>query len=131
MDIVLCVKNSKWLFRIYFYIGSFILKLVRTFVKTDERLILFVSFGGRHFNDNPKCIYNAMLKDERFKKYKLVWAFKHPERFSLKTPKVNIFSLSYFITALKARCWVTNVAIERGLDFKGKNTFYFQTTHTS
>lgn len=131
MNIVNFVKNNKLSFTIYFFVFSFFVNILKLFIKTDNRLILFVSFGGRYFNDNPKCIYDAMLADQRFKGYKLVWAFLHPEKVELSTPKINIMSLSYIITALKARCWVTNVAIERGLDFKGKNTFYLNTTHTS
>lgn len=72
-----------------------------------------------------------MLKDERYKDYKLVWAFLNPDSIEIKTPKVNITSFRYFITALKASCWVTNAVIERGLNFRGKNTFYLHTTHTT
>ncbi len=131
MDLVYQIKKNKWFFGIYFLIVSCFLKFLKLFVKPDDHLILFVSYGGRYFNDSPKCIYDAMLSDDRFKHYKLVWAFVRPEQYSLKTSVININSFSYLITALKARCWVTNSAIERGLDFKGKNTFYLYTTHTS
>ena len=131
MDLVYHIKKNKLVFGAYFIIVSFLLKFLKLFIKPDDHLILFVSYGGRYFNDSPKCIYDAMLIDDRFKRYKLVWAFVRPEQYPLKTPVININSFSYLITALKARCWVTNSAIERGLDFKGKNTFYLYTTHTS
>ncbi len=110
---------------------SSVINLIRIFIKTDNKLILFVSYGGRHFNDSPKCIYEAMLKDDRYKDYKLVWAFLRPEDVDIETPKIKITSFKYFITALKASCWVTNAVIERGLNFRGKNTFYLHTTHTT
>ena len=131
INIVSIVKNNRIVFFFYYYLVSTILRFIRLFIKTDKKLILFVSYGGRYFNDSPRCIYEAMLKDERYKDYKLVWAFLNPDSIEIKTPKVNITSFRYFITALKASCWVTNAVIERGLNFRGKNTFYLHTTHTT
>ena len=123
MSLVTIVKRNKWIYRAYYYSVSFAVNCISHFVKTDNQLILFVSYGGRYFNDSPKSIYEAMLEDERFKGYKLVWAFINPNSFDISTPKIKINSLTYIITALKARCSVTNVSIERGLNFIGKNTF--------
>ena len=131
MDLVSFVKKNKWLHNAYYISASFLVRFLKVFVKADDRLILFVSFGGRYFNDNPKILYDAMLKDERFKGYKMVWAFLRPDQMQISTPKININSMTYVITALKARCWITNVAIERGLSFTGKKTYYFFTTHTT
>lgn len=131
MSIVSIVKRNKCIYHAYYFLASSLVNFISHFVKTDDKLILFVSYGGRYFNDSPKSIYEAMLEDERFKGYKLVWAFINPNSFDISTPKIRINSLTYIITALKARCWITNVSIERGLNFKGKRTFYFFTTHTS
>ena len=38
-------------------------------------------------------------------------------------------SLVYFIVALKAKYWITNVNIEAGLKFKKKDTVYLNTWH--
>lgn len=124
------VKNNRWIYIIYHYVASAFVNVLRLFVKTDDKLILFVSYGGRHFNDSPKCLYDAMKCDDRYKGYRLVWAFRNTNQFAEVENKVKIDSLSYFLTALKARVWVTNVHIERGLDFTGKHTFYLHTTHT-
>lgn len=124
------VKANRWIYVIYFYVASAFVNILRLFVQTDNKLILFVSYGGRHFNDSPKCLYDAMKCDDRYKGYKLVWAFRNPNQFSEVENKVKIDTLSYFLTALKARVWITNVHIERGLDFAGKHTFYLNTTHT-
>lgn len=130
MDIKNILKKNKWIYSVYFLSMSLIIKVLKLFVRTDDHLILFVSYGGRYFNDNPKIIYDAMMVDDRFKGYKLVWAFTNPNSIKIDTPKIKIDSLRYIIMALKARCWVTNVSIERGLNFRGRNTFYFYTTHT-
>ena len=93
-------------------------------------MILFISFGGRKFDDSPKVIYDQMIADERFNEYRLVWAFNNPEAYELKRGiKVKCDTFSYFKTALKARVWISNSTVERGLEFKGKHTFYFNTWH--
>lgn len=127
------VKKSSKLYSIYYYTVSAAINVIKLFVRTDEKLILFVSYGGRYFNDSPKCIYQAMQEDERFADYKFVWAFRNPKKVELsgKGKKVKIDTLEYYCTALKARVWITNVMIERALNFQGKNTFYLHTTHTT
>ena len=125
------IKGNKLLYTLYYYFFSFTLKIIKLFVRPDDKLILFVSYGGRYFNESPKCMYDTMKTDDRFSDYRLVWAFRNPSLFPEVEDRIKIDSLKYFITALKARCWITNVHIERGLDFKGKNTFYFNTTHTN
>lgn len=129
--IIQFVKNNDLIYNCYYYFMNIVVKLLRLFVKPDGKIILFVSYGGRFFNESPKCIYQGMKSDSRFSDYTLVWAFRTPSNFNCVDNKVKIDSLSYFIIALKARCWITNVHIERGLDFKGKNTFYFNTSHTN
>ena len=123
------IKNNKAIYFLYYYVMSFVINAIKCFVKTDDKLILFVSYGGRHCNDSPKCIYDAMKVDSRFDGYNLVWAFRKPEDFDVPN-KIKIDTLTYYITALKARAWITNVFMERGLNFRGKKTYYLHTTHT-
>ena len=130
MNIIEFVKNNRFVYSAYSFLGGAFINLIKLFVKTDDKLILFVSYGGRHYNDSPKCIYEKMLDDERFKDYRLIWAFRNPSDKPVKEA-IKIDTLKYYITALKARCWVTNVVIERGLNFTGKHTYYFHTTHTT
>lgn len=114
----------------YFYILNFIINFLKLFVKKDDKLILFNSFGGRKYDDSPKEIFENMVSDFRFEDYKFVWAFDNPEKFDVKNAKkIKTDSLVYFITALKARCWITNSSVERGLNFKQKHTYYFNTWH--
>jgi len=102
------------------------------FVKTDTKLIIFSSFGGRKYDDSPKAIYEAMLQDSRFEDYKLMWAFMHPEDYDLpKGEKVRVDTLDYYISLLRARIWVTNSSMTRGLNFSGRNTFQINTWHGS
>lgn len=127
------VKKSSFLYLMYYYIISFVINCIKLFIKTDDKLILFVSYGGRSFSDSPKCLYEAMQNDERYKEYKCVWAFREPEKVEISGngKKIKIDTFNYYITAIKARVWITNVMIERALNFRGKNTFYLHTTHTT
>lgn len=132
LDIRETVKRTKYIYAAYYYTCSFLLKILKVVLRPDDKLVLFVSYGGRNYSDNPKVLYEAMKKDERFKGYRLVWAFRDPKKHSMYIDNcIKIDSLEYFKTALKARCWITNVSIERGLNFKGKKTLYFNTTHTT
>jgi len=125
------LKNNRAFYAAYFYIMSFLVNILKLFVKSDNELILFVSFGGRKAADSPRAMYEYMLEDPRFKNYKLVWGLINPEDFPEIPCKVKIDTFSYFKTALKARCWITNVLVERALNFTGKNTFYLYTGHGS
>ena len=108
---------------------SLTFKVLGFFVKTDENLILF-NAHGRKYNDSPKVIFEHMLKDERFKKYKMIWALDDPEKYSIpRAEKVEMDTLKYFLTALRAKYWVSCVNIERGLHFKKKGTIYLNTWH--
>lgn len=123
------LKRNRLAYKLYYYVLSASINLMKIFVKTDEKLILFVSFGGRRICDSPYAIYEQIRKDKRFHNYKLVWAINDITRYPDIEYKVRIDSLKYFITALKARCWITNVLVERALNFSGKNTFYLYTDH--
>ena len=124
------LKYNKSIYKIYFYIANILLTILKFFVKTDKKLILFNSFAGRNYDDSPKAIFEMIKKDSRFTDYKLVWAFHNPMKFEIEgAKKIKTDSLLYFITALSSRVWVTNSSVERGLDFKGKNTFYLNTWH--
>ena len=39
-------------------------KCLYKFVKVDEKMVIFISFHGRGYSDNPRAIYQEMLKDE-------------------------------------------------------------------
>ena len=129
MDITTKIKRSKLLYYVYYYVMSGLVNLYKLFLKPDGKLMLFVCFGGRHYSDSTRVIYEAMLKDERFKDYIIYWAFKNPEKYPFIPNTVNVNSLKYFNIALRARVWVTNVIVERALNFKGINTYYMHTTH--
>lgn len=129
MNLKTFLKRNRFAYYAYYYVASFFINFYKLFVRTDNHLILFVCYGGRHYSDSTRVIYEAMLNDDRFSGYKIVWAFTRPENYPFIPNKVNIDSFEYIKMALKARCWVTNVIVERALNFTGKHTYYFHTTH--
>lgn len=124
------LKYCKGINVLYCYLFSIIVNFIKIFVKPNSHLILFNSFGGAKFDDSPKEIFESIRKDARFHDYSLVWAFHNPSKYNVDgAEKIKTDTLKYFIMALKARVWVTNSSMERGLNFKGKKTFYFNTWH--
>ena len=123
------VKYVKPIYKAYNELGNVGISFLKRFVKPNDELILFASFGGQKYDDSPRVIYEKMKKDKRFKRYTKVWALDHPEQFPEIKNVVKMDTPAYFKIALEARVWVTNSSIERGLNFKGKNTFYFDTWH--
>lgn len=123
-------KYFKGLYKLYYYIGTSFITILKLFIKPSDNIILFNSFGGKKFDDSTKSIYDEMIKDSRFDNYEFIWAFHEPEKFDIPVGrKIKVDTFEYYKIALKARCWISNSSIERGLRFKGKNTYYFNTFH--
>ncbi len=126
------VKYNKQFYSIYYYIGSLLVYLLRLFVCPSNNLIVFSSFGGRKFDDSPKAIYDELVRDSRYDEFDLVWAFVEPEKYVLpRGRKIRIDTFTYYKSLLKARVWITNSSMTRGLNFIGKNTFQLNTWHGS
>ena len=125
------LKHNSWIMKSFIFLGSAFFRFVGLFVKTDDSLVLLNSYSGKFYNDSPKKIYELMLSDPRCKNFRYVWAFREPDK--VKVPgnckKIKIDTWRYFVTALKAKVWITNVNIERGLKFKKKKQYYLNTWH--
>lgn len=116
------IKNSRFLYTLYYWVGSCILRLIGLFVKVDPNLILFVSYGGRTYNDSPRVVYEYLKTHPVSPDHRYVWAFSHPEQHPEVTDKIKIDTLRFYLTALQAGYWITNTSVARGMDFKKKQT---------
>lgn len=126
--LIYILKHNAAIQAIYCFVMSFVFRVMGLFIKTDENLVLFVSFMGMNFNDSPKAIYDYMKAHPEYKGYRCIWAFEDPSIFpDLETVKID--TPTYFRTALKAKYWITNTNIERGLHFKKKGQKYLNTWH--
>lgn len=82
-------------------------------------------------DDSPMAVYEEICQDVRYAKYQMIWAVQEPDRFlkrtDIKVIKSDTFLFFYY--ALKAKVWITNSSMERGLNFKKKNTICLNTWH--
>lgn len=126
--LIYILKHNAFFQKLYRVIMGFAFRFLGLFISVDDNLVIFVSFMGMGFNDSPKAIYDYMKNHPEYSKYRCVWAFEQPEKYpELETVKIDSFS--YFKTALKAKYWITNTNIERGLRFKKKKQVYLNTWH--
>ena len=126
--LIYILKHNAAIQTIYRVVMSFVFRVMGLLIKTDDKLVLFVSFMGLGFNDSPRAIYDYMQAHLEYSDYRCVWAFENPSKYpDLETVKID--TLSYFKIALKARYWITNTNIERGLRFKKKGQKFLNTWH--
>lgn len=124
------LKSSKILLVIYHYTFSTLLNLIGLFIKTDDKLVLFVVYGGQRYDDSPKFIYEYLKNQGYDLKFK--WAFIDPEKMEgivATEEKIRIDTFQYYLTALKAGYWITNSSVSRSLSFKKKKTKNIFFTH--
>lgn len=106
-------------------------KLTYRFVSINDKLVIFISFHGRGYSDNPRAIYEQMKKDERFKEYRFIWFIKNHKKKNIKIEGAEIkeyFSLSYFYYMSKAKYWIINCKMPSYIA-KKRNQIYLQTWH--
>lgn len=124
------IKHVPFIQWLYQKVMSFVFRVMGLFIPLDDNLVLLSSYGGDQYSDSPKVLFEVMKTDPRFTNFYYVWAFADPLAFDVPgANKVKIDTLSYFKTALRAKVWITNVNIERGLHFKKKSQIYLNTWH--
>lgn len=124
------IKHIPFIQWLYQKIMSLVFRIMGLFIPVDNKLVLLSSYGGDQYSDSPKVLFEAMKSDTRFAGFHYTWAFGDPSKYDISgADKVKIDTLSYFKTALRAKVWITNVNIERGLHFKKKSQIYLNTWH--
>ena len=100
-------------------------------VPCDDKTVLFVSFHGRGYSDNPKAIYEYMRSQKRFAKYQFVWAIKHRREKNIQIEGAKIieyFSIPYFFYLARSRYWIVNCKLPTYV-LKKPGQIYLQTWH--
>lgn len=125
------VKNNRLINKMFTFFGSLLVRSIGIFVPIKKNKVLFLSFMGSSQYDSPGNIYDYLVKNNLDKNYEIVWAFSDVDKFDVKgnVKKIKVDTLSFFIAALSAEYWITNVNIERGLKFKKEKTKYLCTWH--
>ncbi len=108
-----------------FMAGCWVASLV---LPVDSKKVVFSSYYGRGYSDNPKAIAEAMLKNNT--SAKLVWLCKDKKEADSLPPEITpcpYDSPKRIWELATARVWVDNCRkYER---FKKKNQYYLQTWH--
>lgn len=99
----------------------------------DDKTIIFESFMGRSYSDNPRALYEEMINNKKFDNYKFIWCFKHPEEKTnieeLKRAKlVKYNSKEYFEAYSKAKYFISNSRIPEAIKPRDGQE-YIQTWH--
>ncbi|MBP1915469.1 CDP-glycerol glycerophosphotransferase [Lederbergia galactosidilyticus] len=96
----------------------------------QKNLIIFESFHGKQYSDNPRAIYEYLL--EHHPEYKMYWSidkryidqFKELHHISC----IQRFSLQWLLKMAKARYWIVNSRLPLWIP-KPRKTIYVQTWH--
>lgn len=94
-----------------------------------KTLMIFESFHGKQYSDNPRAIYEYML--EHHQDYELLWSVDRRSVHlfeALDIPYIRRFTFKWFVTKPRAKYWVNNVRLPIWMP-KPKGTVYLQTWH--
>ena len=127
--IVSLVKYNKILRALYRFFGNVLVCVLSLFVRVRKNRILFMSFGGKKYDDSPKALYQKMKNDEAFNDFEFIWAFCDTSKFNVECKKVKVDTLKFYITALSSRIWINNSSVERGLKLRRKKTIEINSWH--
>lgn len=129
--------NHKW-FRPIFLRTRYVIKSTKYRLSsithmTDKKTVVFEAFWGKSYTCSPKAIYEAMLKDERFKDYQFIWSVQRINDYVhlLDNPNTTLVkhnSRRYHRAFTTAKYWVYNMSIPDYMRPK-KNQTYIETWH--
>ncbi len=126
------MKNTVkyYLKKFLYYINKFKFK---KYLKNEvnQFQILFQSMHGKKYNDSPKAIFLEMLNDEKYKKYKFIWALDENRDYGINDPRVKIVkyaSSEYFEEVSSSKYIVTSTRLLNYIILKDEQV-YIQTWH--
>ncbi len=116
--------------------SQFVLFLYRVVFKligylpSQKKLIIFESFHGKQYSDNPRAIYEYLI--EHNYDYEMYWSVdkRYIEQFKAKNDIrcLQRFSFQWLIKMARARYWIVNSRLPLWIP-KPRETIYVQTWH--
>lgn len=106
-------------------------RMTYRFIPTNKKTVLFIAFHGRGYTDNPRSLYEYMIKQDRFKDYHFIWAIKNHKQKKIDIAGAKVieyFSIPYFYYLARSHYWVVNCKLPMYV-LKKKNQVYLQTWH--
>ena len=126
-------RLKKWIIKIRRskYIKN-VLKLlftIATKLPTRKKTIVFESFLGKQYSDNPKALY--LYIKENYPDYRLYWSVDRGLTHKFEGKGLNIlprFGIKWIFILARAEYWITNSRMPLWIP-KPKGTTYVQTWH--
>lgn len=104
-------------------------KITYKYIPINNKIILFVSYHGKGYLCNPKYLHKYMIKDEKYKEFKYIWAVKNKKNIDIPNAKIVRYNgLSYFYYLARSKYWVINCKMPKYI-MKKENQIYLQTWH--
>ncbi len=106
-------------------------RLLYRFIPLDDQTILFISFHGRGYTDNPMALHQYLTANPQYHNYRCIYAIKHhrQKKIQIENAKViEYFSIPYFFYLARAKYWIVNCKLPKYV-LKKKNQIYLQTWH--
>src|SRR5699024_7063027 len=119
------IKLKKLLFVIY----KIVFRILGIIIPKNNKLVIFESFLGKQFSDNPRAIYEYLSVN--YSGYKLLWSAdrKAISKFKiLNIPFTKRFSLKWMFYMNRAGYWISNSRLPLWIP-KPPRTTYVQTWH--
>lgn len=116
---------KRYLFAIY----RIIFLIIGKILPKKENLIIFESFLGKQYSDNPRALYEYLQLN--YPEYKMYWSSerKSIQKFrELNLPYARRFSLKWMFLMNRAKYWITNSRLPLWIP-KPEKTIYLQTWH--
>ena len=91
-------------------------RLVYRFIPCDDHTILFISFHGRGYTDNPKALHQYITEHQEYASYRCIYAIKHHKEKNLTIPNAKIieyFSIPYFFYLARSKYWISNCKLPK------------------
>ena len=119
--------------KVYYWLSIIKYKIITLGIKVDDKLIIFASFNGRSYCDSPKALYEYIIKNEKYKDYRFVWAFTDVDKHKFleinqNTEVVNIKSNEFYRKMKQAKYWIFNYKIQDFV-FPSKKQVFIQCWH--
>lgn len=128
--IIQFLKSNPLILRSLWTIAKIGLGVWGRFVKIEPKTIVFASFGGRKFDDSPKALYDEICSRAEFNDYKLIWTFVEPDKFEIpRGEKIRVDTVEFFRTLLRAKIWISNSGMDRGIGIQRKGLIRVETWH--
>ena len=106
-------------------------RLVYRLIPCQNDTVLFISFHGRGYSDNPMALHKYMSTHLKYQKYRCIFAIKNHKEKNIEIENAKIieyFSIPYFYYLARSKYWIVNCKLPKYV-LKKPNQIYLQTWH--